>query len=393
MSAETDDADPSGLQAGTPVIQGWCPGALQPMQAGDGLVVRVRPRMARLTREQALGLCEAALCYGSGQLELTNRANLQIRGVSQARWPALINALNALELLDPSARHEARRNILLPPDWQEGDETHRIVTDLLQRLQDLPTSTALPTKLGFAVDTGTRRMLSEDSADFRIERAQNGGLILRADGHALGTPVTAATAAEHLIELLLWFLTSGGRTSRRMARHRAPLPAWALGQEAPAPPGPPLHPGRHPLGLIIGLEFGQVDAHILADAIQHSTAVALRVTPWRLLLLEGATSFQQPELPTQTTWDGQRIDACVGAPQCLQASIETRTLARQLAPLVAGRLHVSGCSKGCARSRPAAVCITGRNGLFDIAFDARADGIPSLSGLDREQVLAFFGTS
>ena len=28
-----------------PVVQGWCPGAHRPMMSGDGLVVRVRPRL------------------------------------------------------------------------------------------------------------------------------------------------------------------------------------------------------------------------------------------------------------------------------------------------------------------------------------------------------------
>ena len=32
--------------------KGWCPSAYQPMESGDGLVVRVRPRLARLTAEQ-----------------------------------------------------------------------------------------------------------------------------------------------------------------------------------------------------------------------------------------------------------------------------------------------------------------------------------------------------
>ncbi|MEO1207882.1 MAG: precorrin-3B synthase, partial [Pseudomonadota bacterium] len=25
-------------------VKGWCPGALRPMESGDGLIVRVRPR-------------------------------------------------------------------------------------------------------------------------------------------------------------------------------------------------------------------------------------------------------------------------------------------------------------------------------------------------------------
>ncbi|GAA3250900.1 hypothetical protein GCM10020258_06190 [Sphingomonas yabuuchiae] len=57
------------------------------------------------------------------------------------------------------------------------------------------------------------------------------------------------------------------------------------------------------------------------------------------------------------------VDACVGAPACPQASVETRGLAVRLAPLIDGHLHVSGCAKGCARARAADWVLTGREGL------------------------------
>ncbi|WP_252979256.1 hypothetical protein [Mameliella alba] len=38
-----------------PEIKGWCPGAWRPMLSGDGLVVRVRPHLARLDADQARG--------------------------------------------------------------------------------------------------------------------------------------------------------------------------------------------------------------------------------------------------------------------------------------------------------------------------------------------------
>ena len=52
--------------AGAPRIKGWCPGAWRPMASGDGLLVRVRPPLGRLTRHQMLALCEAAETFGSG---------------------------------------------------------------------------------------------------------------------------------------------------------------------------------------------------------------------------------------------------------------------------------------------------------------------------------------
>ena len=75
----------------TPEIRGWCPGAHRPMMSGDGLVVRVRPRLARLTTEQVLGLCAAARRHGNGTIDLTNRANLQMRGVDEEDHQPLLN--------------------------------------------------------------------------------------------------------------------------------------------------------------------------------------------------------------------------------------------------------------------------------------------------------------
>ncbi|KFL46261.1 cobalamin synthesis protein CobG [Sphingobium sp. ba1] len=87
------------------------------------------------------------------------------------------------------------------------------------------------------------------------------------------------------------------------------------------------------------------------------------------------------------------VDACPGAPCCTQASVETRDLARRLAPHIAGRLHVSGCAKGCARPRAADVTLTGRDGLFDLSLNARAGGPAVHSALGPADLLAQFGTA
>ncbi len=59
----------------------------------------------------------------------------------------------------------------------------------------------------------------------------------------------------------------------------------------------------------------------------------------------------------------RRVIACTGAPGCLQASVETRALARALAPHVpGGMLHVSGCAKGCAHPGAAPLMVTATPG-------------------------------
>ena len=94
---------------------GWCPGAYDPMMSGDGLLVRVKPRGGRLSDGQARGLAAAASRYGNGVLDLTSRANLQIRGVREDTHAPLLHALADLGLIDPDPAAEAARNVVASP--------------------------------------------------------------------------------------------------------------------------------------------------------------------------------------------------------------------------------------------------------------------------------------
>lgn len=360
------------------------------MAAGDGLLVRVKPQLGVLSRAQVLGLCEAALAHGNGLIDLTRRANLQLRGVSEAEWPALLDRLMALGLVDRDPAREGRRNVMVAPDWQAGDDTHRIASDLLARLDDLA---ELPGKVGFVVDAGPSRCLAKEAGDFRIERAQTGELILRADGRTHGTAVESGREVDGLIALARWFADNGGAAAGRMARCRADLPAWAAGSIVPAAPDQAIEPGAHDLGMAYGLPFGRVEAQVLAQAVERSAAKAVRVTPWRVMVLEGAGPAAIPGLIDDPADPLLHVDSCPGAPACPQASVATRDLAQQLAPHVAGPLHVSGCAKGCARSSAADVTLTGRDGLFDLSLDACAGGPTIRSALTPAQLLHHFGAA
>lgn len=162
-----------------PEIKGWCPGALRPMMSGDGLVVRVRPRGGRLSPEQAHGIADLAIRFGNGLIDLSARANVQVRGLSDKTHGPMIEGLRTLDLIDLSTEAEARRNVVVTPFWQEGDGTSKLVralTDALA-LDDAPQT---PGKFGYAVDCGPVPVLQSVSADIRIERGDGGGLIVRA---------------------------------------------------------------------------------------------------------------------------------------------------------------------------------------------------------------------
>ncbi|BBI62593.1 hypothetical protein HSBAA_38990 [Vreelandella sulfidaeris] len=218
----------------SPRIKGWCPGAWRPMATGDGWLVRVRPPLGQLSRQQIMALCDAAETYGSGLIELTSRANLQLRGVTDESWPPLMAFLVENQLVSDDPEVERQPQLMLAPAWQNGDDTPTIARLLQARGSELA---AMPGKVGIAIDAGKVPVLGDSAADFRIERSTEGGLLVRADGYALGTAVSGTDAAvEQLIRLTHWFVDSGGRASGRMRRHTAPLPDWAPADTAPASP-------------------------------------------------------------------------------------------------------------------------------------------------------------
>lgn len=370
------------------VVKGWCPDAWHPMETGDGLLVRVKPRLARLTRDQALGLCALAGRFGNGIVDVSRRANLQIRGVAADDWRVLVHELLALGLVDSDPRTEKRRNILMTPDWAKGDDSHRIAGDLIGLLDQLPD---MPGKVGFVIDAGAAPVMLDEAGDFRIERGVTGALILRAAGRPGGVELPQDKEAAMLIALAHWFCESGGLAEGRLARHKAPLPDWASGATPPAAPAAPISPGPVALGTAHGIPFGQVDAGILASALADPAATGLRITPWRVLVIEGVRQGAMPGLIADAADPLLHVFACPGAPACPQASVATRDLARLLAHAVPGTLHVSGCAKGCASPQTTAVVLTGREGRFELARNARAGALPELTGLAPAAVLAHFG--
>ena len=180
-------------------VQGWCPGALRPMMSGDGLVVRVRPPLGRLTQAQAAGIAAAAARHGNGLVDLSARGNVQLRGVTEASHGALIAELRALDLIDADAADEARRNILVTPFADAG--TDALAARLGAALAEMP---PLPGKFGFVVDTGPAPVFAGIAGDIRLERAGDGRLVLRCDGLALGAAVAALPAAFERALALDW---------------------------------------------------------------------------------------------------------------------------------------------------------------------------------------------
>jgi precorrin-3B synthase len=145
----------------------------------------------------------------------------------------------------------------------------------------------------------------------------------------------------------------------------------------------------------IGFAFGHADASSLHGLIQIADAAgagALVAAPSRILIAVGLSSqHAASEFAAQAAGLGfivsaddprRRVIACAGAPLCASGHIATRTLAPLIAEVAAplhGKLatiHLSGCAKGCAHPRKAALTIVGSPAGCELVADGSARDAP-----------------
>ncbi|ACK52174.1 precorrin-3B synthase [Methylocella silvestris BL2] len=388
--------------------KGWCPGALAPMQARDGLIARLRISGARLPTETARAIAAAANRFGNSQCELTSRANLQLRGVTLERLPDLLAELDRLGLIDRDAAAESVRNVMISP--LSGVCGRVDVTPIGAALEAaLIEATGLhrlPGKFGFLIDDGGPLSLCDEITDVRFafdEPREKFDIALGADAVGIGScardeiVATALKIARAFLDVggampepprrMMDIISGGGLAALAAAAGRpATQQAWAPPRPAPAPP----------VGLLrfgdlfcfgAAAPFGRLSANMLAaaaDAAQVHGRGEIRLTPWRALVLPGVAPKGADALAEYfhaagfiVSPDDKRLGvaACGGAPACTRGTTATHTdalalaaLARQLYPDGLA-LHVSGCAKGCARPREAPLTLVAHDGLYDLVLD------------------------
>ena len=401
-------------------VKGWCPGALRPMQSGDGLIVRIRPQSATFSPDELRALADAAWRLGNGHMDLTRRANLQIRGVSETSLPALHDVIAGLGLLDDNADSEAVRNIMINPlagvDPTEALDVRPIGRELARWLVSDKSAWALPTKFGFVVDGGGALPLAQQRADVRLAAVAHGPEVAMAIGietHAgmewLGstTPGAAAAAA---IEIARAFIEIASREQRQRMRDLsaeslASIRSTMRSRLHALHENPPKAHGSldRRIGLIelgdrfavgIAAPFGRVETdqlRRLVEVIATQGIAEIRLSPWRALYA-GVSSRQSGQdildaakhegLITDPRDPLLQIEACPGAPGCQSTALDTRGDGRRLAALLprfgfAGTVHVSGCAKGCAKSGSSDLVLVGSEGRYGIVRKGTAQDQPA----------------
>lgn len=383
------------------LIRGWCPGALRPMRSGDGLLVRVRPRAGTFVNSALAVIAEAAARFGSGEIDLTNRGNLQLRGVSEDNHDAAIAMLRSAGLIDATAAIEAVRNIIVDP--LSGVDPGRVdIRGLAVRFEGVlaadPRLWALPGKFGFCFSGSSELGVGGRTADIMIA-SQGDRFAIGLDGSfdlCAVVPEHALIDGVRKLALVFVDLAAGDPAFRRMndavARYGAAHIFAMAGLEvsprfaeieASAISAGLLARGGNVFGSGIGLPFGRITAGQLERLCQIAGAAKcdrVFTSPQRILvfpvaeranaelLLEAADEMN---LITSSEDVRLRMDVCPGSRGCMNATTDTRRDAQRLVEqhsvaLGGHSIHISGCEKGCARQASADVTLVARAGRYNL---------------------------
>ncbi|MFI6321109.1 precorrin-3B synthase [Nonomuraea sp. NPDC050556] len=316
-------------------------------QAADGPLARVRVPGGLISTAQLTLLA-------TGVLELTSRANVQVRGV---RSPASFASALAGAGLLPSASHERVRNIVASPLGGRGVsgrwDTQPLVEALDQALCARDRLASLPGRFLFAVDDGTGDMLGL-GADVTLTPD---GLVV-ADSLLVKGATDPLSAAEAFLDERdsEWRITELPNGPARIAA-RLGIPGTLVTSQPPRQQRAGLleqRDGRVALEVVPPLgRLSPAHVRALADTTDH-----VRLTPWRTVVLvdlppeeaahvaahlEAAGLVTDPSSP----WVG--VTACTGSPGCAKSLADVQQDAARWTPTrpTTTPVHWSGCERRC----------------------------------------------
>lgn len=400
-----------------PRRRGSCPGVLAPMEVGDGLLLRVRVPAAVLPAAHARRIAALGQRHGNGLIDLSHRGNLQLRGLTADGLGPVTDDLRAMGYVSTDTASESVRNVLCDPtaglDPTAAMDVRPVALALDARLAQDAALHGLPAKFGWLVSGGGVAHLAGSSADVRFDAVDGETLRLSLGGtfdRALPLGVCRTSDVPDTMTALLAALKAASATLAEPPRRMAGLVA-AVGpepfREHLAPLLSPLPDAATPGGadifggggrwLTAAFPFGRLTCATLS-ALSDLTD-EIRITPWRALLLvdpvPGAAAVAAALGAILSAGDRRlKLTACSGLHGCDVGTTDTHATALAIAdragPLLdrVRMVHVSGCAKGCAHPGAADVTLTARDGVYDVALNAKPGAAPWRAGLSPDDAVA-----
>lgn len=397
-------------------------------QGRDGGICRVKLTFGNLASDQARGIAQAANQFGNGIIDITNRANVQIRGVLPHNEDALVDRLLGLGLGPLTDKGDDVRNVMISPFAGQDDEKGDIrplATRVLTTLQMSPSYQTLSPKFCVLIDGGEDVAMVSHPHDLWLSPinpenptsayafgATGTPPVLAGDQSALG--LVGIDSVFELVTAILdlfveWNIANpdASRLRHMLADigpdhfiHRveerlgASLRRADLDQWRRTPPQTNGHLGivktSNASFQMVGAmpPLGRLNPDLLrnlAAIADHYCSGALQLTPWQSVLfprvaidhaeaaLEALHEFGLTSDPLEPI---ATMISCSGSAGCKSALAATQSDGIRLANLLAGKskmpqIHLTGCSKSCASplAKPVTLVATS-TGRYDIFLQA-----------------------
>ncbi|MEG4409255.1 precorrin-3B synthase [Microcoleus sp. MON2_D5] len=400
-----------------------CPGLFYGSQARDGVLSRMRIPGGILNAQQCWTIADLADQYSTGCLQVTNRANLQIREVNSEIAPEVWNRLQELGIASRRVEVDPIRNIMASPtagiDRQQLLDTRPLVKAWDDYLQTHSELSELSPKFSIGFDGGESvsiQALRNDILLAACGRSTQSEIVFRlhlnGDTGILIQESQCISVLAALASTYLEYTKNRPRIDGKKPRLRHLLADWGAesylervqqnlpflwqfpsctfpknSQDASSEKSLPHHRhlGIHPQRqsgfsyMGIALPLGRLESKQLRDLANLAQKLAsgtLRLTPWQNLLISDIPNSQLFEVKQQVADLGlhssaTRLDsclvACAGSSGCASAATDTqsdalamvRDLAQKLTLDLPINIHFSGCQKSCAQHQPIDITLVG----------------------------------
>lgn len=349
-----------------------CPGALRLFPASDGGIGRVRFPGGAVPIGAWGTLADMADTWGDGDIHLTTRGNVQIRGIIDAEGFAA--AVRDAGLL-PHPTHERVRNIAVSPlTGRSGGlaDMRPIVEEFDALLCATPECAGLSGRTLFVFDDGRGDVAGfapdigfiardGDSAELLLAGATTGYIVPLAEAARIGVRAARELAA---MRGTAWRLSEIPDGAERLLD--------VLGAAGTATDRARILPATAPIGWIdtddgrvalgAGLRFAMLDSRLARFLSEVGTPTT--VTPWRTIVLHDldehvAETVVRVLAPLGLIFDAEstwlRVSACTGLPGCARSTADVR--ADAAGDIARGRVtpgvlvHYSGCERRCGLPR------------------------------------------
>ena len=267
-----------------------CPGVFRPWPADDGGLVRIRLVGGRIGSRALNALAAVAAEHGDGDLHLTGRANLQLRGLpldGDLLPDAVVEALLGTGLV-PSGPHDLVRNVLVSP--QSGLAGGRAdLRPVAWHLDGLvcaaPRLAELPGRFLVVLDDGRGDLVGRPT-DLGLVALDARAGQLRIGSTGWGDVVALDDAADRIVALMHAFLDARG-DGEDAAWHVDELstPWVSLSVRDPRTHvgAAPLAFGAVPGGTHVEAPDGVLSPGLVAELTARTATLV--ITPWRGVLV------------------------------------------------------------------------------------------------------------